>query len=315
MPRRGLIIAIEHYANLEEGLAGNLDGTHQSALDFRRWLIEEHGVAPGDIVFCAEDPALPERTAGATKPELEDELDRLRAAGFNQTEQLYCYIAGHGFTYEDGDNQRIADVLLLQDYRRRTVSGNACVRLDELRTWLMGALGPGDHYYFVDCCRNRVGTAEISVGQLGLSRVTGSSGAPKTYTLYSTIDGSVAAVESGFSRELIDGLNGTGRAKEWREDDAAMQVRFDPLSDYVRRHLGGGAGGRHLHVGRRPGRDPRACPAAAVHARRPRRQRRPRGRVHARDPDAPRPAAVDARRSRASAGRRAIGRRTPTSSA
>jgi hypothetical protein len=93
MRRRALIIAIEHYAELEEGLGGSLDGTHDSALAFRRWLIEQHDVEPADIVFCAEDPALRERTAGATRADLEAELDRLRVDGFNETDQLFCYIA------------------------------------------------------------------------------------------------------------------------------------------------------------------------------------------------------------------------------
>jgi hypothetical protein len=77
------------------------------------------------------------------------------------TEHFYAYLAGHGFSYTDVDALHLADVLLLQEYRRRDISGNACLKIDGLQSWLRRALGPGEHFYFVDCCRNPLSQQEI----------------------------------------------------------------------------------------------------------------------------------------------------------
>src|SRR5262245_47177955 len=54
MAKRALIVAIEGYAAITEGLARQLPGTLAGALEFRSWLIEEQGVAAADIYFCTE---------------------------------------------------------------------------------------------------------------------------------------------------------------------------------------------------------------------------------------------------------------------
>jgi Caspase domain len=237
MARRALIIAIEHYALMEEGLAPRLPGTHDSALEFRRWLLQDQGLAAGDITMCVEDPALGGGTAGATMDDALQVLLDLRSAGRNLTEHLYVYLSGHGFAYTDIDNRRLADVLLLAEYRHRGRSGNACLSIDSLQHWLRAELGPGEHFYFVDCCRNPVRQDEIKVPDLPLTYEGGTNGAPTIHTLYSTVEGAVAAVESGFSRVLISGLKGAGRAKEWLQDYSGMAVKFRPVSEYVKAGL------------------------------------------------------------------------------
>lgn len=230
MAMRGLIVAIESYGAMREGLSPTLDGTHAGALAFRRWLVEERGVEPQHIRFCAEDEGLEGRTGGATLNEIVDQIDALVAEGQDHTEQLFVYLAGHGFCYTDVDGVRVADVLLAADYRDRQHGWRTCLSIDEVVKWLRLSLGPLDHFYFVDCCRNGIGAAEIKVAQIGPYGAS-DLGFPAVYMLYSTTPGQLAAVKSGFTSVLVDGLNGNGRAKDWF--DGRMAVLFRTLKPYL----------------------------------------------------------------------------------
>lgn len=233
--RRAFIVSIETYALMEEGLAQTLAGTHAAATTFRRWLLDEQGLSPGDIYLCAEDPTLEGRTAGASSGEIAAELFRLKDEGKDRTDELYFLFVGHGLCYRDANGVRLADVLLGADYRRREVSGNACLRIDEIQAWLRLSMGPSDHYYFIDACRTDIGEREIRVGGLGLTYDNSSLGEPTVYTLYSVVQGAVAAADSGFVSVLVEALNGAGRAKVWY--GGGMAVLFRSVKDYVERRL------------------------------------------------------------------------------
>lgn len=230
MAKRGFIVAIEDYAQMSEGLAKQLPGTHDSALAFRRWLIDEQDVAESDIFFCTEKPDLEGRTADATRNDIVREIGKLITAGQDETEQFFFYFAGHGFGYTDVDETRLANVLVGADYSDRLSGSGTCLSIDEIQNWLRLGLGPEDHFYFLDCCRNLVSRQEIRVGPIG-PYPRASNGFPTVYTLYSTTEGQVAAVESGFADVLVDGLKGTGRAKVWH--GPGMAVLFRSVKDYV----------------------------------------------------------------------------------
>jgi hypothetical protein len=230
MPLRGLIVAIERYTQMQEGLSPTLDGTHAGALAFRNWLVKERGVAPEHIRFCAEDERLEGWTGGATLDKIVDQIDALVAEGRNTTEQLFVYIAGHGFCYTDVDGVRVADVLLAADYSDRQHGWKTCLSIDEIVKWLRLSLGPLDHFYFVDCCRNEISAAAIKVAQIGPYDAS-DLGFPAVYMLHSTAPGQLAAVQSGFTPALVEGLNGDGRAKDWH--DGSMAVLFRTLKPYL----------------------------------------------------------------------------------
>ncbi len=236
MPRRAFIVAIERYDAVVSGLAPQLPGTHASARAFRDWLAQERGVDPADIFFCTEDEALEGRTAGATRAEIVAELGRLHDVGKDTTEELYCYLSGHGFCYTDIDGARLTDVLVGADFRTLAASGDACLRVDELQKWLKLCLGPAHHFYFLDCCRNAVSEREIKVAVLGLTYQRSALGDPTVYTLLSTTEGRAAAVESGFASALIDALKGEGRAKVWWRGNA-MAVLFGSVTTYIKARL------------------------------------------------------------------------------
>jgi hypothetical protein len=238
MPRRrAFVVAIENYAHMNEALATTLGGTHQAAADFIAWLINEQGLAAADIYHCTEDATITTRTAGADRDDIVGELVRLKTAGKDQTDELYFLFCGHGFCYSDVDGARLADVLLAANYRDRATSGNACLKIDEIQKWLRICMGPGDHFCFVDACRNYTTERDIHVGTLGLTYDNSRLGIPTVYTLYSTVEGQLATVNSGFMDVLLAGLNGTGRAKVWR--GANMAVLFRSVKEYVDANLMG----------------------------------------------------------------------------
>jgi hypothetical protein len=224
---------------MAEGLAKTLPGTHQAALDFRNWLMADQGVAPADIYFCAEDETLPGRTASAKRNDIVEELERLKNDGKDKTDELYFLFIGHGLCYKDVDGVRLADIMLAADYKKRSNSGNACLKIDEIQKWLRLCMGPSDHFYFIDACRNDTSERDIKVGSLGLTYDNSWLGIPTVYTLYSTVEGAVAVAKSDFVKLLITALKGVGRAKVWRGAD--MAVFFRSVKDYVEKKLTGQA--------------------------------------------------------------------------
>src|SRR5688572_383800 len=169
MATRGLIVAVEHYPSLQYGLAAALPGTVAAANRFRDWLLEIKAVSPADIVYCVDDPAVPGRTSGATRAGVVAEVYRLMQSGKDLTDELYVFLSGHGLGYADIDGVRVADLLVCSDFRAPAVSGDAVLKIDALQTYLRLCLGPGEHFYFVDCCRNRLTTAEIKAVDLPLA--------------------------------------------------------------------------------------------------------------------------------------------------
>src|SRR5262245_10329681 len=144
MAIRALIVAIESYPALQEGLARDLPGTMASAQRFREWLIGVKGADPANIRFCTPDATAPGRTAGATRAEIVAEILALQTAGKDSTEELYVLLSGHGFGYTDIDGVRVADLLVCTDFRQRAISGDAVLRIDALQIYLRLCLGPGN---------------------------------------------------------------------------------------------------------------------------------------------------------------------------
>ncbi|HMF57586.1 MAG TPA: hypothetical protein VK619_14685, partial [Pyrinomonadaceae bacterium] len=114
-------------------------------------------------------------------------------------------------------------------------AGRACLSLDEIKEKLKNWLGPKNHYYFIDACRNTID--EIEFTNLGLKRQRSPLGDPTVYKLFSTAQGNLAKTQSGFTRTLVEGLSGGGIAKDWR--GAHLWVIFDRLSQYVKEKIKG----------------------------------------------------------------------------
>lgn len=229
MPTRALVIAIENYSG-SDSLARQLPGTNAAAIRFIQWLQQKKNLGNDAIYFCAAADVAG-RTAGTTRAEIVAELARLFQAGRNTTGELYVFFSGHGFAYPVRRSGSV-DVLVASDFVRPADSGGACIQVQEVQEKLWSALGPGDHYYFIDACRNRISDDQIDVISLGRVFPPSDLGKPTRYTLYSTALGEVASVNTAFPDALLSGLNGAGRAKEWRQ--ARLYVTFDQLAQYVK---------------------------------------------------------------------------------
>jgi hypothetical protein len=233
---RAFVIAIERY-DRAVGMANTLPSTNAGAQEFYDWLVGVKKVAPADIYACAE-PSIPWRTSGTTRPEILAALGDLVVAGQDATSDLFFFFAGHGFSYEDGAWEKPIDVLVASEYVRPGTSGGACLKLQEVQEKLYQAMGPGNHFYFIEACRNPVSHKQINVLETGLVFEPSLKKKPNRYTLYSTPRGEVSVVGSGFARALVSGLKGGGRAKGWKGNK--MYVTFDLLCDYVEQRVEGG---------------------------------------------------------------------------
>lgn len=230
---RALVIAIEDYPGVG-GLARKLEGTNAAAEAFIWWLRDKKGVPAANIHYCAATDR-PGRGAGTARMELVREAKALVTEGRDQTDELYVFFSGHGFSFQEGPAKKPADILVASDFTTPEESGGACIRLRELQEKLQMALGPGDHYYFIDACRNLISEDDIEPTKLGVKFEPSMLGIGTLFTLYSTAAQSLASVRSGFAQHLVEGLRGQGRAKGWVNE--RLYVTFDLLQRYVRSRM------------------------------------------------------------------------------
>jgi caspase domain-containing protein len=229
-----LIIAIENYPNVADGLARILPGTNAAAEVFRNWAMTVKGVQEANVFACAE-PACAWRTTGTTRPEIANALVNLVGQARDNADELYVFFSGHGIGFAETPYLPPIDVLISSDFTTPSTSGPACILVSELKESLRVALGPGKHFYFIDACRNPMGRNDISPTGLGVVFGRSKLGNATTFLLFSTAPGDVANVNSGFNAALLRGLKGSGRAKEWL--GGSMHVTFDRLTSFVQKAL------------------------------------------------------------------------------
>ncbi|HEX3254000.1 MAG TPA: caspase family protein [Pyrinomonadaceae bacterium] len=234
MNARAFIIAIEDYPN-STMLAQTLPNTNKDADEFRNWLITEKQVDPASILACAS-PACGWRTTGTTHDEIVDELKELSTKWKeDNNDELYFYFSGHGFSYKADSTTIFIDAFVASDFVNTDDSGDACFQFQEIQKKLWSSLGPGNHFYFIDACRNQISEDDIEVPIIGKKFPLSSRGNSKYYVLYSTALGEVAKTNSGFTKFVLQGLKGAGIAKKW--DAGKMFVTFERLRDYVKAKL------------------------------------------------------------------------------
>lgn len=225
MTTRALLIAVEEYD--AESTLPSLPGTIDRALQFRRWLLEEQRVDPERILLCATPP-VPEAQFGATVEGIIDAINQLVTTGQNSTELLFVVHTGHGFQYLRDRWTETEDVVVGSTYKADR-GGLGCVPLQQIRTFLAAALGPGAHVYFVDACRT---VAPFSVGSLTLPPRPSMLGYAAPQMLFAALPGVAARSASAFVPSLMQALRGEGRAKEWI--DGSYWVTFPRVSASVR---------------------------------------------------------------------------------
>ncbi len=240
MVSRALIIAIEEYPDLDQpGIEKTLPDTLSDALKFKEWL-EAKWTAEGrdeterELIFCSE----PKQGfgTGASVTDVKGALLDLEKRGRNMTDELYFYFNGHGYAFADGYNR--ADVVICSDFKNADLSSESCLSLDWIIFWLREHLGAGNHFYFVDACRNNLDSEQVAPPGKPLKYKSKATGQPTSYVLQSAARNSGAVVGGPFQESLLSGLKGDGYAKTWsKTDSGAMYVRYDSLRDYLNEKL------------------------------------------------------------------------------
>ena len=237
-PTRALVIACEHYRRAED-VAQQLEGTLTATRSFYDWLTGPKGAAAQNVYVCCDDPVAPghpaDRTCPADRSSIVAAIEDLCSHGRDDTGELFVFFSGHGIGWQISPQQRGLDVILASDYRRRQSSGGSCIKVDELRSEMRKWLGGEDHYYFLDACRTIMQVGEIQPVDLGLTLPLAANEEPTTYVLYATKFGEAARINSGFAGALVDGLKGSGRAKQ--RVAGKWFVRFDRVQKYVQQHV------------------------------------------------------------------------------
>ncbi len=139
--------------------------------------------------------------------------------------------------------------MVLADFEDLSNSGDACLDLAEIRRKLMQGLGHGEHFHFVNMCRNPIRDG-IDPAGTGLFFKKAETGIAAVHMLYSVRQGAGAMTWSDFGRHLLAGLDGAGSAKGW--DGQEMWVIFDRLHRYVFDKVG--LKGDPTSIGNGPGR-------------------------------------------------------------
>lgn len=206
-----LIVALENYPAGAE--LARLEGTVSRAYEFVEWLLKVRGAAPRDVFLCVSpDPECPPGTPGgvrayeATKAGIRSAAMTLAKEGMDSDADVFILVSGHGGRVGG------SDVLMASDYQ--SGDGFNCLRLDELHTWLLPAMGPGTHYWFVEACRNEV---KFAVADLALGKQTSAKGWATSNELFATAPGAAAPAQSKFPQTLLSSLHGKGRAIDWLE--------------------------------------------------------------------------------------------------
>lgn len=221
MAPRAIVISVENYPN-DTTLGSPLPGAADSAKAFRDWLVQAKQVTAADIVEL-KDP---------TRSQLEKGFRDLVDKGRDMTERLFVFYSGHGFSFQDvPGKQRPADILVTSEFENLQDSGHSCLKLDDLQDKLFNCLGAGEHFYFVDACRNLANASDVTPTNIGWVRPPSTS-TPTIFTLFSVERLNPAADNKEFSMQLVEGLTGKGRAK--RYDGPRMVVTFNSLCDYLK---------------------------------------------------------------------------------
>jgi hypothetical protein len=238
MSHRALIVAIEDYTQVGGGgVAAKLDGTLQAGRDFKKWLEDKWGkaeVAEPQIIFCSEPKEPGGR--GASRKDIIAAMMELAAQGAGQTEELYVYLSGHGFAYSRPPEPE-QDVIIAADFVDNVESGHCCLSINYMVYWLAAHLGTGLHAYIVNSCRNVLDHGQVAPHKDFLPFGPQVPNSSSTFMIHAALNGDVAPVNSRFHRTLMEGLKGTGRAKEWDENEDAMHVRHSSLSKYLSSQL------------------------------------------------------------------------------
>ena len=243
----GIVIGIDDYGASRSSLKGPV----ADAIDLAEWLVAS-GLPPDRLHLGlsrrAGSPPLPDSLAPCEQ--FVPTLDKLQALldGFFPPDagplpapfdRLWFFFSGHGASSTSPYYTENAICLTGFTFGKWMFS----LEISSLRQALT-SIPAVERYLLIDGCRDHVVVGAPRFGQLSLPNRP--PGARANYELLATAEGRKAierraapdqTVRGLFSRHLVDGLRGTGRAKRWLADDGSgvdrYVVRWSTLKTYV----------------------------------------------------------------------------------
>ncbi|WP_437636211.1 caspase family protein [Sorangium sp. So ce854] len=237
MAKRAIVIGVERYPNRKND---DVPGAVADALAFYDWVTSDEGVPPESIALHLSPLSGRADARPATAAQIERSIAELRRLGEGCTERLFVYYSGHGFASGTDMSDQPEPAIVCEDFESIEWTGRLALKFRQIREVLRG-LGPGEQYFFLDCCRTIVTRERLSLGEVAINVRPAANGEPAQGTLWSTAPGRAAAAataageRSAFTEALLAGLRGEGRARAWR--DESLIVEFHLLASHVNERL------------------------------------------------------------------------------
>ncbi len=184
----------------------------------------------------ADDEGEIEGERAPTKDNIVNAITEVLAASSESGESLYFYFAGHGLTtrFAGRDEGALVTPGFDEEHLDRSLAVRSLTEFFETTQFR-------DQFFFIDACRDRPWEREFEPGRWPIPRQREPGASPvQQFILYATSPGRPAEEvgfpgesQGAFTRVLMDGLKGAGRAKAWSWERNCYEVRWERLANYV----------------------------------------------------------------------------------
>jgi hypothetical protein len=241
--RWAVVIGIDEYAGQEP----QLQSAVADAESFRDWVVAKRGGnVQRDRLYTLMGRRRDDARGDAserlpTKDNVLGVINELMAQSDGRGEALYFFFSGHGVTTTYANREESALVFPGIDDRHpvQTLAVRSITEFFETTQF-------DDQFFFLDACRSPLERSNAEIGAWKIPRRREPGQDPvQQFVLYATSPGRPAESSlwaeqlSAFSRVLIDGLEGRGRAKAWSWERNCYEVRWERLATYVKNVMEG----------------------------------------------------------------------------
>jgi hypothetical protein len=233
--RWAIVIGIDDYRGQEPTLRAAV----YDAVKFSRWVIDKGGVPEKQVRRLLgrrrKNPTQRGTQQIPTKDNVLKVINEVMAESGGVGDKLFFFFAGHGVTMRYANREESALVFpgIDEHHPAQTLAVRSLTEFFETTRFL-------DQFFFIDACRSPLTTryGEIGAWPIPRRREPGQD-PPQQFILYATSPDRTAedAVweneHSAFSKVLMPGLQGKGRAKAWSWERNCYEVRWERLATYV----------------------------------------------------------------------------------
>jgi hypothetical protein len=234
-----IVVGIDDYG----GQLPTLQSAVYDAEEFACWLIDKVGVQEDRVKKLLgrrpKDAARDGSERIPTKDNVLKVVNEVVSESGGAGKAFYFFFGGHGVTakYANRDESALLFPGIDKHEPFQTLAVRSIAEFFETTRFL-------DQFFFIDACRSPLPTSRNEVGdwQIPRRRVPGQDPSQQ-FILYATSPDRTAedAVwpreHSAFSKVLMEGLQGQGRAKAWSWERGRYEVRWERLTTQVYRQM------------------------------------------------------------------------------